>query len=626
MDVLVKGAGPAGCTAARLLAAAGFDVLLVEQTRTGPDHHVVVEQSVAPVTATGASRLLLSFGGEVPREFGRSGMVICSYRSLVGSLREAAVAAGAVVAAAVPDENRPAVVVDATGAAPHTARLGQGWTVSGTWRNCAVEGAVVTHLTQPDDENPRAAPVVVRVVPVPGTAGMATVSVTTMSSEPLAAECIRSVVRAADPRMAAAVAAGPSSTYPVNAGFAPENAIRAGALVVGEAAGLVNPFTGDGISYAIRSAEIAAESVARHRTDPSRISGAYEAGLRASFVGYFHSARHAVRHYHLAWRILSSSASSEHPFFRQSHRAVLFGGAMTHDALRAGRGPADPVRLYLAPFTMACNEVAVRRIGDEWPLLAMHTLGGRDGLHRGIRPSALFAGTLMAAGGDPDVRQAPVAAAIEMALLGALAHSVPAGEGSAPSRGVDWRYASSVMAADYLLATATDVLTTARPDLAAAFAAWLTSLVALRAEHKAEALFENFFEFPARLGAYAAGSDDATVDVLRQFGRTCGRLFLLAEDRALLMGRRGRLDTTLTGALTARLTGLPVRFGQLSENEMRARRNVLTEKLDEAIAGELRAADESVANAVPARCERVLRYFAHSLANPVPGLDEEVAR
>ncbi|SFQ54124.1 FAD-dependent monooxygenase [Amycolatopsis rubida] len=626
MDVLVKGAGPAGCTAARLLAASGFDVLLVERPRTGPDHQMVVEQPVAPASAAGTSRLLLSFGGEAPRDFGRSNMVICSYRTLVESLREAAVAAGAVIATAVPDEDIPGLVVDATGAPPHSERPGHGWTVTGTWRNCSVEGTVVTHLTQPDDENPRAAPVVVRVVPVSGAPGTATVSVTTMSSRPLAGDRIESAVRSADPRMAAAVAVSPLTVYPVNAGFAPENAIRDGALAAGEAAGLVNPFTGDGISYAIRSAEIAAEAVARHRKDPSRVSDAYQAGLRASFVGYFHTARHAIRHYHLAWRILSSSASSEHPFFRQSHRAVLFGGAMAHDALRARREPADPVRLYLAPFTMACNEVAVRRIGDEWPLLAMHTLGGRDGLHRGIRPSALFAGALMAAGDHPDVRQAPVAAAIELALLGALAHSVPAGEASAPCRGVDWRYASSVMAADYLLATATDVLTTARPDLSAAFAAWLASLVALRAEHKAEALFETLFEFPARLGAYAAGSDDATVDVLRRFGRTCGRLFLLAEDRALLLERQGRLDTTLTGALAARLTGLPVRFGRLSENEMRARRNVLAEKLDETIAGELRAVDESVAKAVPARCERVLRYFARSLANPVPGVDEEAAR
>jgi hypothetical protein len=600
-------------------------VVLVDGSCSAADHHVAVERSAAPA-ATPVARLTLSFGGEPPRHFDNPGIVISPYRSMVAAMRDAAVAAGAVVVAAVPSDVRPGVVLDATGAPTGHAGAGRGWAITGDWEGCVVEGDVLTHLTQPDAENPRAMPVVVRVVPIPDAVGRATVTVTTMSPRAFPQEQLTQVVRGAHPGLADAVAATPLTAYPVNAGFSPENATTNRALLLGEAAGLVNPFTGDGIANAIRSAEIAADAVTAHRGDPGRVADAYRAGLRSAFIGYFQSARHAIRHYHLAWRILSSSASSDHPFFRQSHRAVLLGGTMAHESLQARRDSADPLRLHLAPFTLACIEVAVRRIGDEWPLLAMHTLGGRDGVHRGIRPSALFAGALMSAGADPDVRLASVAAAIELALLGALAHSVPASEATFPRRGVDWRYASSVIAADYLLAAATDVLTTARPDLAGAFAAWLTSLVALRAEHRVEALFESFFEFPARMGAYLVGADDTTVSAMRQFGRGCGRLFLLAEDRALLTEQRGRLDTTLAGALAAGLTGLPARSGQQTESEIRYRRHALTDELDVTLTEELLAADEVLAGIAATRCRRVLGYFARSLAEPGPALDVEEIR
>ncbi|OKJ92936.1 hypothetical protein AMK34_31320 [Amycolatopsis sp. CB00013] len=587
---------------------------------------MLIERTVAPVSTTAVARLTLSFGDEPPRHFDDPGIMITSYHSLVTALRESAVAAGADVTPHAPDDVIPGVVLDASGAQADSAGPGRGWAITANWGKCAVDGEALTYLTQPDAGNPRAVPVVVRVVPISGVTGLATVTVTTLSSRPFDQDRLSAVIRAADPRMARAVAVSPFTIYPVNAGFSPESTASGNTLLLGEAAGLTNPFTGDGISNAIRSAEIAAQAVKEHPDDPTRIADSYRAGLRSAFVGYFQSSRHAIRHYHLSWRVLSSSATSDHPFFRQSHRAALLGGSIAHESLRAARSATDPVRLHLAPFTLACNEVVVRRISAEWPLLATHTLSGRAGVHRGIRPSALLAGALMSAGADPELRHASVAAAIELALLGALAHSVPASEAGSPGRGVDWRYASSVIAADYLLAAATDVLTAARPDLAGAFAAWLVSLVTLRAEHAVESLFESFFEFPARIGAHLADADDATVSAMREFGRACGRLFLLAEDRAFLTGRGSRLDTNLAGALAAGLTGLPVRSGLRTEQEIHYRRHTLIDELETAVTRQLRAADEMLAGVSAARCQRVLEYFARALAEPGIALDEEEIR
>jgi len=48
------------------------------------------------------------------------------------------------------------------------------------------------------------------------------------------------------------------------------------ALLLGDAAGLVDPFSGEGIYYAIKSARLAAEAILDHKSDPERVPGVYQ--------------------------------------------------------------------------------------------------------------------------------------------------------------------------------------------------------------------------------------------------------------------------------------------------------------------------------------------------------------
>lgn len=54
---------------------------------------------------------------------------------------------------------------------------------------------------------------------------------------------------------------GPIKGYPLRTDFSPSHSGNEWALVVGEAAGLVNPITGEGIDYALESAQLAANSI-----------------------------------------------------------------------------------------------------------------------------------------------------------------------------------------------------------------------------------------------------------------------------------------------------------------------------------------------------------------------------
>ncbi|MGH3098563.1 MAG: lycopene cyclase family protein, partial [Streptosporangiales bacterium] len=73
-----------------------------------------------------------------------------------------------------------------------------------------------------------------------------------------------------------------------------------GLVLVGDAAGMVNPFNGEGIAYAMESAEIAAETVAQAVARPTagareRALAAYPRNVRANYGGYYTLGRIFVR-------------------------------------------------------------------------------------------------------------------------------------------------------------------------------------------------------------------------------------------------------------------------------------------------------------------------------------------
>ncbi|WP_101652234.1 geranylgeranyl reductase family protein [Brevibacterium ihuae] len=66
---------------------------------------------------------------------------------------------------------------------------------------------------------------------------------------------------------------------------------RSGVLLVGDAAGMVNPFNGEGIDYAMLSSRLAAEAIATYARYPERVRreklAEYPAAVRAHLGGYF---------------------------------------------------------------------------------------------------------------------------------------------------------------------------------------------------------------------------------------------------------------------------------------------------------------------------------------------------
>jgi flavin-dependent dehydrogenase len=346
-------------------------------------------------------------------------------------------------------------------------------------------------------------------------------------------------------RQVGAIAAGVLDT-----GYSRPRIEDADGILVGDEAGLVNPFTGEGLSYALESGALAAEAVLAHRDDPAAAQRAYVSKVDFLFAGNVEASRRAVRRDHLAWRFLSDAAESDHPFVAKGRRAILLPEGLQGitDTLIA---PLDPQLQALAgPFLVACDEVMVSTIRDDWPFLARMAVTG-VGTEERLRPALLMLGATLAAGGELDVRYATLGGGLELAMMGALAFL-----GAAPDvreqRGLDWAQVSVVVGGDFLLGQAARLIAKFGPEVSWSFAEWLADLATLRAQRiaghpdvPADATNAVLYEFPARLGAELAGADAATVETLRDFGAECGRAFLHVDEVLALTGRRTRLDTTL---------------------------------------------------------------------------------
>lgn len=96
-----------------------------------------------------------------------------------------------------------------------------------------------------------------------------------------------------------------NATGPVRGGALPMGFNRVphyrdGMLLVGDAGGAVNPFNGEGIAYAMESAELAAEAAVQALARPTgpareRALSAYPAAMRARYGGYYTLGRLFVR-------------------------------------------------------------------------------------------------------------------------------------------------------------------------------------------------------------------------------------------------------------------------------------------------------------------------------------------
>jgi len=135
---------------------------------------------------------------------------------------------------------------------------------------------------------------------------------------------------------------GPIKGYPLRTDFSPAHSGNEWLLVVGEAAGLVNPITGEGIDYALESGQLAAAAI---------LAGWRAGGPTAAIAKNYRAALSKKFQYQLALNHLAQRL-----YFREGVLPRLLQRAQRNSALRqtivdACFGSADPM-VMLSPRTL----------------------------------------------------------------------------------------------------------------------------------------------------------------------------------------------------------------------------------------------------------------------------------
>ncbi|MEU4389120.1 NAD(P)/FAD-dependent oxidoreductase [Kribbella sp. NPDC023855] len=645
-DVLVIGGGPAGAVTATRLAGMGVSVLLVDSAAGfRPPYDVVLSESTisglsVELPTRPVNSLRLRFGSRDSRVVPVPELYLCDQAIFRERLLQGAADAGVTVVngTATLDAGSRLVVKESDGTtyAPEAAHvvLATGGSAPLTPVQQA-SGFTYSRLVYGSERSPETT---LYLSTPPTTAGSTTTSawllqgpddtctltITTSnrdrSGEQLFADTVAELATV-EPYFAGIRATCPGIGTFTNIGFTPDACLDQGRILVGGAAGLTNPFTGEGIGRAVQSGAIAASCIAQALDDPAAAASQYREEVSRAFFGYFETAEHSVRRHQAAWRTIAATMTDDSPFFTKARRAMILPEGPRDAGSSQGIVLNAADSLLVKTFTASCDSLEIAAVQTEWLLLARLLAANEGPLAHRLRPAVPFLAAVVAGGSPPPEAAAPVAAGIELATLAVLALvGSPSPEApDSPQGGIDWARATTVLASDFLLSVATDLIAgVGDPSMSRAFADWVGELTALRTGRlqpdgllrtPAAELFGALFEFPCRAGAELAGLPLNQSTQLRDHGYHSGKAFLYAEDLRALHARPTRLDTTHENLLRSRVSSLPDLLPGATDFDPGQADAVLRK----ALANEL---SRTTVTGLAARSTRILNAFARALAEP----------
>lgn len=407
-----------------------------------------------------------------------------------------------------------------------------------------------------------------------------------------------SALREVDPRFAEAVVRGRPRAAPMRFDFAPERSFAPGLVLVGDAAGMISPFTGEGISFAVESGRTAAEVIQRRlAAEPGAVTDTSEYATRIGekHTGYFEVGQSAARRYRVVWHVLDSSFQSSRPMFALLRQAVLFPEGVGESFVEAA---FPDVRTYLGPVErrvrhdlISVAQVAVDEVRRDWPFLTRVQAFDRSTDRVPFRPALLLLLSSYLGTANP-TQVSLVAAALELGYLSGLAQvsvenddpSTVASKtdvASQPTDPTNWANMFAVMVADFLFGRAY--------RMSAAVGPWLSGVIADAVAAGAEARVRELryagdpnmreasllamiedkmavlFALPCRIGAVLGGLPADTVETLVAYGRAIGVAFELLEQVHDLDGRSRRVGAATRRDSAHELLSLPMLFALADE-------------------------------------------------------------
>jgi geranylgeranyl reductase family protein len=456
-------------------------------------------------------------------------------------------------------------------------------------------------------------------------------------------------LRQADLRFERAKPLGPWKGAPLRFDFAPERCAAPGLLVVGDAAGMISPFTGEGISYALESGKLAAEVIDRGLTRAPAGTpdlAEYPRLLGQSFVGTFE--RQASRRYLFTWHVLESTFHNDRPLFSLTRQVALFPeglGESGTSTLLDDVGPWVAKDLPLRSDLLTVGELLIATVRHDWPFLGhLFTADHRQG---GIpfRPALLLLlASYLASPRRPQILA--VAAAVELGYLAALAQvsidEEPAQTLATGGKPAHWANLFAVIVGDFLLSAAYELSARVGGEVSRTIA----DALARSSEGRVRQLRDAFrldlperehletverqtatlFELPCRLGAWLSGATPTQAAALSAYGRHLGMAYQLAEDVQALGGAASRLGGVLQGDLREGIYGFPVLWAARQQGQLGVELRDLLERRPVTAGNAAQALELAREGGGAEAALRLARKYAVRARAALDGLADDAAR
>lgn len=170
---------------------------------------------------------------------------------------------------------------------------------------------------------------------------------------------------------AAMIQESPMQGASLDCGFDPPASCLDGLLLAGDAAGLVDPFTGEGIQWALESGALCAEVIDGDRRSRACVVRGYRDALAGRYRERHRLGRRLLDNRRFAWRVLVETFGSDAPLCSQLRRAMVDFGTRSA-GYRDGSTPAGQAvvcDVALRDFSQRVRARIDALIGRAFPLL-----------------------------------------------------------------------------------------------------------------------------------------------------------------------------------------------------------------------------------------------------------------
>lgn len=342
---------------------------------------------------------------------------------------------------------------------------------------------------------------------------------------------------------------------PMRFDFNPKKSFAPGLLLVGDAAGMISPFTGEGIGYAIETGVIAANSYIEQKssakvdfTDLTRYGNA----LAGKFQGYFETGSATVNRYHLIWKVIKNTFQNDRPLFATIRKATLFPEGIgesffyyyTQDVSNQIKSNYAELRTDI--LTISENLINITR--EDWAFLSRLFSAAQVTPGIPFRPSLFLflSGYLFNPNRDVLIR---LGTSIEIGFTATMCHNSVIEENSNnPASTLNWGNMLAILVGDFLLSKSYEIIASLEGNIAGIISEAMAlstkgyfilkkrfedNVAGISIEDYLDLIYmknSSSFELCMHLGSVISKAGVKESNSLKQYGKHFGAAYQILED------------------------------------------------------------------------------------------------